>query len=187
MSSRRRFLATAAGLPATTALAGCLTDLGVAESGYLQFKGVSVAWRHDGRRYRDEVFRAAADGESELRGRVARAYAGIVEAPRDVRVTESLARRIERDFEAVTYLVGFCWDGPDGHTCRNARASRATFNRVQFGDRAEVVFGSPGVEVVDVYDRAQGDPAAWETDFTTFDFRERHADDGAPGPGGSTI
>ena len=187
MSSRRRFLAAAAGLPATTAIAGCLTDLGLAESGYLQLKGVSVTWRHDGRRYRDEVFRATADGESELRGRVAREYAEIVDAPRDVRVTGTLARRIDRDFESVTYLVGFCWDGSDGHTCRNSRASRAAFNRVQFGDRAEVVFGSPGVDVVDVYERAQGDPAAWETDVRTFDFGDRHADDGAPGPGGSTV
>ena len=187
MPSRRRFLAAAAGLPATTTLAGCLTDLGLAESGYLQLKGVSVTWRHDGRQYRDEVFRAAADGESELRGRVAREYAEIVDAPRDVRVTDTLARRIDHDFEAVTYLVGLCWDGPDGHTCRNSRASRATFNRVQFGDRAEVVFDSPGLDVVDVYEGAQGDPTDWETDFTTFSFAERHADDGAPVAGGEPV
>lgn len=186
MPSRRHFLAAATGLPAATSLAGCLSDFGLTRSGYLQLKGVSVAWRHSGRRFRDEVLFATADGESRLRGRIAREYASIVDAPRDVRVSESLAGRLRREFVEVGYVLGFCWNGSDGHTCRNARTSRGSFNRVQFGDRAEVVFESPGVEVVDVYERAQGDPAEWEVEVTRFGFAERHADDGVPIAGRST-
>lgn len=187
MPSRRRVLAAAAGLGGAASLSGCLTDVGLAESGYLQVKRVSVAWRYRGRRWEDEILLATSDGESELRGRVAREYAGIVDSPDTFRVSESMEQRIERDFVDVTYVTGFCWSGADGHTCRNSQTSRATFNRVQFGDRAEVVFHSPGVDVVDVYEGAQGDPDRWETDFTTFDFGERHADRGVPIGGGSIV
>lgn len=128
-----------------------------------------------------------SDGESELRGRVAEAYASIVESPSEIRVTEEEEGRLERDFRSVAYVTGFCWSDAEGHTCRNSLASRGTFNRVQFGDRAEVVFDSPDVEVVDVYEGAQGDPGRWETDVSTFDFGALHADHGVPVSRGSTI
>lgn len=187
MPSRRRFLATAAGFGATASSSGCLTDLGLAESGYLQVKGVSVTWRHRGRRWEDEVLAARSDGESELRCRVAEAYASIVGSPTEIRVTEEVERRLDRNFVDVIYVAGFCWSDEDGHTCRNSQASRATFNRVQFGDRAEVVFDSPHVEVLDVYEGTQGDPHRWEADVTTFDFGALHDDHGVPVSGGSTV
>ena len=108
------------------------------------------------------------------------AVRGIVDGPADVRVTDAMERRILRDFSDVRYVVGFCWHGQDGHTCRNPQASRATFDRVQFGDRAEVVFRPPRVHLVDVYDGAQGDPGEWDTEFHTFDFAAAHEDDGVP-------
>jgi hypothetical protein len=162
------------------ALPGCLADLRPTTTGYLQVKVVDVAWSDRGRRMEDEVLWAVSDGESELRCRVARGYEGIVEDFPDVRVQEAVKRRLERNFLDVTYVTGFCWRDADGHTCRNTRASRETFNRVQFGDRAEVVFESPGVEVVDVQEDAQGDPAEWEAEITTFDFAARHEGNGAP-------
>jgi len=55
---------------------------------------------------------------------------------------------------------------------------RRGFNRVQFGDRAEVRVVDNEFRVVDVYERAAGDPTAWETDVRTFDFEERHAEHG---------
>ena len=180
MPSRRRFLAAATGLGAATSSSGCLTDLGLAESGYLQVKGVSVTWRHRGRLWEDEILLATSDGKSELRVRVAEEYATIVDAPDDLRVSEAMARRLKSEYTSVTYVAGFCWDDPDGHTCRNSRASRTTFNRVQFGDRAEVVFHVPDVEVVSVYEGAQGDPDRWERDVSTFEFEARHDGNGGP-------
>lgn len=179
MPSRRRVLA-AAGLGASAALPGCLSDLRPTTTAYLQVKVVDVAWSHRGRRMEDEVLWAVSDGESELRCRVAERYQGIVEGFPDVRVAGELKRRLEREFLDVTYVTGFCWSDADGHTCRNPRASRETFNRVQFGDRAEVVFESPGVEVVEVQKDAQGDPAEWESELTTFDFGAIHGGNGAP-------
>ena len=178
-ATRRGFLAAAAALAGAGTLPGCLglEVPGDGTSGYLQVKRVRVTWRGDGRRREDEVLLATVDGESALRCRVAEEYASIVDSPADIRVSRAMGRRLERDFADVTYVTGFCWSDPDGHTCRNARASRRNFNRVQFGDRAEVVFGSPTVEVVDVHEGAQGDPSRWDTDVRTFDF-------GAPRRGG---
>ena len=178
--SRRRFLSASLSLAAGAGLAGCLTDLGVAETGFLQLKAVDVEWRYRGRRWRDEVLWAIADGDSLLRCRVAESYRGIVDALDDIRVDDAVEARILEDFSAVTYATGFCWEGPDGLRCRNLQSSREAFNRVQFGDRAEVVVDSPRVEVVDVYEDAQGDPDEWETEFRTFDFGAVHAEDGVP-------
>ena len=54
------------------------------------------------------------------------------------------------------------------------------FNRVQFGDRAEVVFDHPSVHVVDVYEGDQGDPDDWSQEYETFDFSTGHANCGVP-------
>lgn len=179
MPSRRQVLA-AAGSVGAAELAGCLTDLGVARTGPLQFKAVGVAWQHRGRTWWDEVLWATSDGRSELRCRVAEEYPGIVRSLTDIRVTDGVLDRLRADFLDVRYVLGFCW-GPDGdQECQNPQADRDTFNAVQFADRAEVVFDHPSVHLVDVYEGAQGDPAAWETEFREFDFSERHADRGVP-------
>lgn len=175
----RRGLLSAAGLGAAT-LSGCLTDVGLAETGYLQLKVVDVVWHHRGRRYQDEVLWAVSDGASTLRCRVAERYAGIVDALDDIRVTDELAGELASTFDGTVYAVGFCWAGTEGDRCRNLQAAREAFNRVQFGDRAEVVLRSPEVEVVDVYEGAQRDPDAWETEFRTFDFGALHEAHGAP-------
>lgn len=177
--SRRQVLA-AAGSASAAGIAGCLTDLGVARTGYLQFKAVGVAWQHRGRRWRDEVLWATSDGRSELRCRVAEEYPGIVNSLTDIRVSDGVLDRLRRDFVDVRYVLGFCWGTGDDHDCRNPQASRETFDAVQFGDRAEFVLDHPSVHLVDVYDGAQGDPAAWETEFREFDFSELHADRGVP-------
>lgn len=179
MPSRRRYLAAAAGLAAAP-LSGCLVDRARAETGYLQVKAVSVSWRHDGRLWEDEIFLATLDGESELRCQVAGEYAAMADDPTEIRVGGETQRRIERDFLDVTYVTGFCWSDDDGHTCRMPRATRTAFNRVQFGDRADVVFRSPDVEILEVHEGAHGDPRKWETEVRTFDFGARHEDDGVP-------
>lgn len=175
MVPRRTVLASAAaGLGAT--LGGCLTDLGLARTGYLQFKFVEVEWRHDGDRYRDDVLYAAYDGESRPRCRVAEEYRSLADSVEDVRVTDRLVDRLESQFADVRYVLGFCW--ADGE-CRNPTATRAEFNRVQFGDRAEVRFDHPGVRIIDVYEDAQADLDRWD-EVNTVDFSELHADHGVP-------
>lgn len=179
MPSRRGVL-SALGLGATASLSGCLTDVGLAETGFLHVKVVDVAWQHRGRRYQDEILWAISDGESAFDCRVAERYREIVGSPGDIRVTEAMERRILRDFAEVTYVVGFCWPGDDGLTCRNPRTTRQTFDRVQFGDRVEFVFRGSGVEVLDVYEGAQGDPDERETEFETFDIGAMHEENGVP-------
>ena len=178
MPTRREVLA--GGLALGTSLAGCLTAAGVAVTGYLQVKVVQVGWRFRGRRYRDEILLAVSDGRSHLDVRVAGRYAHLYQGPGDIRVGEEAERGLLEAFTEVTYGVGFCWREAGERTCRNPQAGREAFNRVQFGDRAEVVFDSPGVHVVDVYDGAQGDPTAWDLEYDTIDFGALHEAHGVP-------
>lgn len=176
--SRRQVLAAVGGVGAA-GTAGCLTDLGVARTGYLQFKIVDVAWTHRGQRWQSDVLYANYDGRRKVFCRVAEEYRGIVNSLDDIRVSDGVLDRLTDDFEDVRYVAGFCFGDPEG-SCQNPQASRETFDAVQFGDRAEVVLDHPSVHVVDVYEGAQSDPADWETTFRTFDFSESHADNGVP-------
>lgn len=181
MPSRRTCLrAASAGVAA--GLAGCLTRLGLAKTGELQLKAVSVAWHHADRRYRDEVLFVALDEPGVVDGRVDRSLADLVADPTEIAVPDRVHEVLTRRFETVDYLLGFCGPGfgpgdPDG--CRNTRATRHGFNRVGFGDRAEVRLvdreGGDAFRIVDVY---EGTDADWESDVTTFDFAARHADHG---------
>lgn len=182
MPSRRAFLSGTVALSAS-AVGGCLTRVGLAKTGYLQLKAVSVQWTHRGRTYRDEVVRLISDGQSELSGAVAEQYREVVTAPNDVTVSDAVHDSLERDFETVQYLLGFCGErfpheSDERQGCRNTQAPRRGFNRVQFGDRAEVRIVDNEFRVVDVYEGAAGDPTAWETEMRTFDFEERHAEHG---------
>ncbi len=78
----------------------------------------------------------------------------------------------------MEYSLGFCGPGfdpgePDG--CRNAGATRRGFNRVDFGDRAEVRIVDGAFRVVDV---DEGGGADWRSEVSTFDFDALHADHG---------
>lgn len=174
MVPRRAVLAVAAGLGGS--LGGCLTDVGLAKTGYLQFKILQVEWTHDGKRYRDEILYAAYDGETQPWCRVAEEYRSLADSVTDVRVTDDLLERLESTFAAVRYVIGFCW--ADGE-CRNPTATRAEFNRVQFDDRAEVRFDHPGVHILDVHEDAQATIDGWE-EVNTIDFSALHADHGVP-------
>jgi hypothetical protein len=174
MASRRAFLTSAVGVGG--ALSGCLTKAGFAKTGYLQFKIVEVAWQHDRDRYRDDIFYAAYGGETQPWCRVAEEYQSLANSIEDVQVTEELLDRLESSFDDVRYVLGFCW--PNGE-CRNPTATRAEFNRVQFGDTAEVVFDHPGVHIVDVYEDANADFTNWE-EVNIIDFSALHAEHGVP-------
>ncbi|WP_135302267.1 hypothetical protein [Haloarcula amylovorans] len=174
MISRRAVLASGVGL--CSSLSGCLTNLEIAKTGYLQFKIVEVEWRHDGERYRDNIFYAGYDGETKPDCRVAEEYQTIAASVADVQITDELIDRLESTFDDVRYVIGFCWANGE---CRNPTATREEFNRVQFGDRAEIVFDHPGLHIIDVYEDEQATLAGWD-ELNTVDFSSRHAEHGAP-------
>lgn len=196
--SRRRFLASALGTVGLAAAGGCLTDLGVAETGFLAFKSVSVGWTHRGRPQSADLLWIWADGRGRLFGWYASEYAEIVRSPSDVRLGAETHRRLERDFAEVTLELGFARVGSTDLDLLETdwfkpMVSRADFDRVQFGDRAEVVFRFPRARLVDVYEGAQGDPDGWDPNVRPMDFGGTYAHRGVPigtgrsdGRGGTT-
>lgn len=179
MPSRRQVLASTASV-AAAGFGGCLTDLGLAKTGYLQYKIVDVRWSDGARTWSDDVLWASSDGESEIDCRVAEEFEEVVNSPTDIHASDEFHRRLERTFTEVTYVAGFCWEGPDGLECQNPQASREGFNAVQFGDRAEVRFEHPDVHVLDVYEDAQGTAENWERESRTYSFADLHEDHGVP-------
>ena len=182
MPSRRAALA-ALGTATTLSLAGCL-DVTHAPGPYCQLKAVMVEWTHDGQRYRDDVGRTAGypaiDGDDgEARGFVAAELPPLASGPRDLTVDEDTASLLERRFDTVDYLLGFCGDAFD--PCRNTRvASREGFNRVQVGDRARVTLSDHTFHVHSVDGADPRAVADWETEFSTYDFSEIHEEHGEP-------
>lgn len=177
MPTRRNFLAAGTG-GLLGSLAGCLTRLGLAHTGELQLKAVSVTWTHEARPYRDEVLWVALDKPAGVDGRVDEPLAELVTDPTEIVVSDAVHDDLEARFETVEYLLGFCgpgFDPGDPGGCRNTRATRRGFNRVQFGDRAEVRILDGTFQVVDVY---QGDDRDWRSEVTTFDFDALHAEHG---------
>lgn len=185
MLSRRRFVASALGTVGLAAASGCLTDLGVAETGFLGFKSVNVGWTYRDRPQSADLLWIWSDGRGRLFGWFAEEYAGIVGSATDVRLTAGTYRRLERDFTDVTLGLGFAAVGStdldlletDWFT---SMVSRGDFNRVQFGDRAEIVFRFPRAHIVDVYEGAQGDPADWDRTVRPMDFGATYAHRGVP-------
>lgn len=179
MPSRRRVLESAGIAVGVCSIAGCLSKLGLAKTGHLQLKAVSLEWEYDGQTYRDEPLDLKFDrDEQKIRGHYDPDFAGdAVRAPDDVTVEETVHDRLSARFD-VQYLIGVC--GSDfarerEYGCRNTWTSREDFNRVQLNDRAEVRLGDHQFDVIDVYEDAFDVVA---TDVRTFDFAERHEDDG---------
>ena len=182
MVSRRRFL-SAVGLVGSAGLSGCLTRAGVAETGFLSYKGVEVTWESHGRRVSADLLWAWCDGRERIFGWVAEEYRRFAAASTDIRVSEAGYERLRDEFVDVTFELGFSRVGATHHDLRGgdwyaARATRRGFNAVQFGDRAEVVFDFPRVHLVDVYRGAQGDPDDWTHELGTMEFETASRDDG---------
>jgi hypothetical protein len=179
--SRREVLATSCAALASTGIAGCSRlDPGPAKTGYLQLKTVTLRWGHDGRTYEDQPLRVLFGGDGErIDARYDPDFLGdAVSAPDDIIVGENLHRELGGRFE-VNYLLGFCGEDftndDERIGCRNTRTSRDDFNRVQFGDRAEVGLSDERFEVQSVSeDEVPTDGAA----VTTFDFADLHEDHG---------
>jgi hypothetical protein len=181
MVSRREFLTTSCAALASTGIAGCSRlDLGSAKTGYLQLKTVTLRWDHDVQTYEDQPLRALFGGDGErIDARYDPDFLGeAVGAPDDIVVSENRHSELGGRFE-VKYLLGFCGEDfandDERIGCLNARTSRVDFNRVQFGDRAEVGLSNERFEVHSVSeDEVRTDGA----DLTTFDFADLHEDHG---------
>ena len=186
MVSRRRFL-SAVGSVGAAGLGGCLTRAGVAETGFLSYKGIEVTWESRGRLVSADLFWAWSDGRERIFGWIAHEYRSLVRSPTDIRMSEAGYERLQDEFVDVTFELGFSRIGATDHDLLGgdwytARAPRREFNAVQFGDRAEVMFDFPRVRVVDVYDGAQGDPDGWMQELGTMDFEGTHRGDRDPTP-----
>ena len=181
MVSRREVLTTSGAALASTGIAGCgRLDLGSAKTGYLQLKIVALRWGHDGRTYLDQPLRVLFGGDGErIDVRYDPDFLGdAVGAPKDIVVSENRQRELGGRFE-VKYMLGFCGEDfandDERVGCRNAWTSRDDFNRVQFGDRAEVGLSNEQFEVHSVSENEVRTDGA---DVTTFDFADRHEDHG---------
>ncbi len=171
----RRTLLGATGAGAFGALGGCLTRVGLAKTGYLQNKIVVVEWGSRARRQSAQILYLGSDGESEIDGRVAQSYRDVVDGLTHVTVSDDDSNRLRRRFDDVKYVIGFCGHGFDpsrADGCLTTVSSRNGFNRVQFGDRAEVRVTDDRFGVLDVYEGAQGDPKTWKKKLHTFDLDE---------------
>lgn len=171
----RRTLLGATGAGAFGALGGCLARVGLAKTGYLQNKIVVVEWRVGNRNQSAEVLYLGSDGESEIGGRVAESYRDTVDGLAHVTVSDDDVTHLRRRFDSVRYVIGFCGHGFDPsrtNGCLTTSSSRKDFNRVQFGDRAEVRVTKNRFHVLDVCEGARGDPSTWTKELHTFDFDE---------------
>ena len=173
MPSRRTLLAATGGAVAS-GIAGCLSRLNVKSAEVLQLKAISVRWRHGGTTYNDQILKLLRE-EDRITGRVAVEYAGAVDTVPDVTVSDDLHERLEAEFDSVRYVLGLCgddFDRDDEYGCRNTGTSRADFNRVQFGDRADVALRDDRFDVREVRD---GNDRDWNVDIYEFEWRERRS------------
>lgn len=178
--SRRQVLATSGGALTTGSFGGCLSQLGLAKTGHLQLKVISLEWEYNGQLYRDEPLWCWFDREErEIGGRYDPAFVGeSVRAPDDIVVTEERYQLLSTHF-TVEYLLGVCGEdfvrGEESSGCQNRWTTRTDFNRVQLNDRAEVRLPKDRFDVVDVYEDTY---PVRSTDVRTFDFAELHKDHG---------
>lgn len=182
MPSRRALLVTSSAVLPATAIGGCLSMTDTLSAELLQLKAITVTWTHDGRSYRDQLLQLHSDGESEITGSVVREYSQLASQPSEITVSRDVHDELEREFETVKYIVGFCgdeFDSDDDFGCRNTGISRADFNAVQFGNRAEVTVDDGTFHLEEVTDDEGASGRGWETDINDVDWTERHAEKGA--------
>lgn len=195
MYSRRRFLTSAvrgsglvpAGAAAvgTAATSGCVGSVRLPETGVLTYKSVQVGWRHEGTTQVADLCWVWSDGERSLFGWYPEEYPAVAPGLGTVVATDDLDRRLRRDFDVVDYRLGFTRPENTGGGLRStdwfvALASRRDFNRVQFGDSADVVFGASDVSVFRVRTGAVGPVDEWDRTVRPMDFSEAFAHAGVP-------
>ncbi|RKD97568.1 hypothetical protein [Halopiger aswanensis] len=175
MPSRRTLLA-ATGSAVASGIAGCLSRGDVKSAELLQLKAISVRWRYGGTTYSDQILDLRHREGNRITGRVAAEYAGAIDSLPAVTVSDDHHERLEAEFETVRYVLGLCGDDFDRdgeYGCRNTGTARADFNRVQFGDRADVVLRDDRFDVQEVH---EGDDREWSVDIDEFEWRKDRAE-----------
>lgn len=147
--NRRAFLAA---LP-TIVLAGCATRLGLADRVEVGQKTVRLHPRDDDgsidaavRRYDSEAGTSMADPHD--------AVADDVETDGPLVVGDSLADRLEAEFEVVEYRIRACEIDADAE-CRETTLVREDFNEIEAGDVVDIVSRSAGAGLVGVHERRE--------------------------------
>lgn len=180
MPSRRQVLAASGVAFTTGSLGSCLSKVGLAKTGELQLKAISLEWQYGNQTYIDQPLWILFDhGDGRISGRYDPAFVeGSVRSPDDIVVSEDRHHKLSSRF-TVKYLLGVCGKNFDsseeGTGCLNTWTSREDFNRVQLDDRAEVRETNNRFDVIDVYENAY---TIRSTDVHTFDFAKLHEDDG---------
>ena len=179
MLSRRRILAQSGVALTTSSLGSCLSKVGLAKTGHIQAKVVSLEWAYQGQRYEDQPLNIAFD---RLRGLIYGKYdpnivSESLQSPTDIVVSKATLNRLSARFE-VKYLIRICGadfsrDGLQG--CSNRWTEKGDFNNVQLGDRAEVCVTRDNFDIIDVY---KDSDTVQSVDVRTFDFAELHKNDG---------
>ncbi|WP_227380382.1 hypothetical protein [Haladaptatus halobius] len=179
MISRRQMLGTIGVALTTESLGSCLSQLGVAKTGYIQVKAVSLEWKYNGQRYVDEPLNIVFD---RVQGDIVGSYdpdllGESVHSPTKIVVSKAARNRLATRFN-VNYLIRVCgteFSKKGSQGCSNRWTSREDFNRVQLGDRAEVRVSGDDFDVIDVYKNAA---TVNSVNIRTFDFAELHKEHG---------
>ncbi|WP_231188739.1 hypothetical protein [Haladaptatus sp. DYF46] len=179
MPSRRRILAQSGVALTTSSLGSCLSKIGLAKTGHIQAKVVSLEWTFQGQRYEDQPLNIAFD---RSRGLIYGKYDPnivneIIQSPTNIVVSKASLSQLSTRFD-VKYLIRIC--GADfsrggSQGCSNRWTERGDFNNIQLGDRAEVRVTRDNFDIIDVY---KDSDTVQSVDVRTFDFAELHKDDG---------
>jgi hypothetical protein len=124
----------AAALGTTTALSGCLSTLGVTQTGLVRAKSIVVE-TENGRG------RIAYDAIDEART-IARGHRNDFQQSGPLIVSQPLGEALNRQYDAVDYLVQHdCAPDAEGAGgCGEANLTRGDFNSVRLGDTAELFY-----------------------------------------------
>ncbi|WP_266080814.1 hypothetical protein [Haladaptatus caseinilyticus] len=179
MISRRQVLGTMGVTLTAGGFGSCLSHLGVAKTGYIQAKVVSLEWKYNGQQYVDEPLNIMFDrAQGDIVGSYDPDMVGdSVHSPTNIVVSKATRNRLATRFN-VDYLIRVCgtdFSKEGSWGCSNRWTSREDFNRVQLGDRAEVRVSGDDFDVIDVYKNAA---TVNSVDIRTFDFAELHKEHG---------
>lgn len=144
--NRRAFLAT---LPSIV-LAGCATRLGLADRVEIVRKTIRLYPRDEDEPI-DAAVRRFDPDEGASSDEPHEAIADDIDPEGPLVVSDSLAERLEAEFESVEYRIRACETDAAGD-CRGTTFVRGDFNEVEAGDVVDLVPRSSGSGLVEVYE-----------------------------------
>ncbi|ADB62335.1 hypothetical protein Htur_3473 [Haloterrigena turkmenica DSM 5511] len=134
------------------ALAGCATRLGIADRVEITRKFVRLhPW--DGEEPIDAVVRRYDPDEGVAYDDPHEAIADEIDPDEPLVVPDSMADRLEAEYEIVEYRIRAC--ALDGDDCRETTLVREEFNAVEVGDVVDIVSRSSGAGLVNIHERRE--------------------------------